>query len=60
MLHNAAIGLLVASCVVGLGGYLVGRWEFFDGRVVPAQAAVAGLAGAVGIVVALVLLSVGS
>jgi hypothetical protein len=59
--HNAAIGLLVASCVVGLGGYYVGRREFIDREsAVPTQAAVAGLAGAVGILVAVVLLAVGS
>lgn len=57
--HNAALALLVASSAVALGGYVLGRRDYDRGNRIPRRAAAAGLTGAVGATVAVVLLAAG-
>jgi hypothetical protein len=57
--HNAAIALLVASTVVAVGGYAMGRWQYDGGGTISRRAVALALTGIAGIVVAVALLAAG-
>jgi hypothetical protein len=59
MLHDAAVALLVASLVVGAAGIVVAFRRSEEGRPYPQGAVTAGIGGAIGSLVALILLVIG-